>query len=432
MVWVVDRSHSHSPSLWLPWKTSGPCSHQSISGSHSIWVTSCVLKIGVRIWTPLSSWLMYLSWPSRLMASFFDPRICCWVTHVDSKVNWIVAWPHDTKDWMKQLQILGKVKRAPKMHTWLIYATYLWICLLWVMKEIFLLESASLRSEPPDEMASQCCRHQGTFKLNRREVIGRPETHGFSGHPHSSPNHQGTLVSSLSAFFKKQRLMQIFEIWSDLFVNQFKLPLIYPFWKSTDFSMQSRTSTQVSQSPRSQVSRHGCEGQLSQFWASSARAFAKQKKAVFRFNDKHGRPWKNMFEKGCFQTFLGHKNDPWRQENGGVFFLPSQVMAMGLVRSWSPVRYCLTVGDITGVHSKQLCNSHFSFFLTAAPALCHASPSLGMYPIVQDGTNDIWFLKSKDSSYLTPGVSSDSLLQCWFWFAGDRMQISIPHLGKNM
>lgn len=150
------------------------------------------------------------------------------------------------------------------------------------------------------------------------------------------------------------------------------------------------------------------------------------------FNEKHGRPWKNMFEKGCFQTFLGHKNDPWRQENGGVFFLPSQVMAMGLVRSWSPVRYCLTVGDITGVHSKQLCNSHFAFFLTAAPALCHASPSLGMYPIVQDGTNDIWFLKSKDSSYLTPGVSSDSLLQCWFWFAGDRMQISIPHLGKSM
>ena len=42
-----------------------------------------------------------------------------------------------------------------------------------------------------------------------------------------------------------------------------------------------------------------------------------------------------------------------------VYFLPSQVMAMGLVRSRSPVRYCLTVGDITGVHSKQLCNSHF-------------------------------------------------------------------------
>ena len=38
------------------------------------------------------------------------------------------------------------------------------------------------------------------------------------------------------------------------------------------------------------------------------------------FKRKHGRPWKNMFEKGCFQTFLGRKNDPWRQENGGVFF----------------------------------------------------------------------------------------------------------------
>lgn len=370
MVWVVDRSHSHSPSLWLPWKTSGPCSHQSISGSHSIWVTFCVLKIGIRIWTPLSSWLMYLSWPSRLMASFFDPRICCRVTHVDSKVNWIVAWPHDTKDWMKQLQILGKVKRAPKMHTWLIYATYLWICLLWVMKEIFLLESASLRSEPPDEMASQCCRHQGTFKLNRREVIGRPEAHGFSGHPHSSPNHQGTLVSSLSAFFKKQRLMQIFEIWSDLFVNQFKLPLIYPFWKSQIFRCSPGPGPRFPNPQGHRFHDMVAKGNSASF-EQALQELSQSKKRPFSvfFNEKHGRPWKNMFEKGCFQTFLGHKNDPWRQENGGVFFCPHKSWLWG----WFAADLQWGIASLLGISLEFIQNSSailILHFFWRQPLLC--------------------------------------------------------------
>ena len=69
-------------------------------------------------------------------------------------------------------------------------------------------------------------------------------------------------------------------------------------------------------------------------------------------------------------------------------------MAMGLVPSRAPVRYCLAVGDITGVHSKTALQfSIFHCFLTAAPALCHPSPILGRYKIVQDGTND-------DSSHL--------------------------------
>ena len=83
--------------------------------------------------------------------------------------------------------------------------------------------------------------------------------------------------------------------------------------------------------------------------------------------------------------------------NKAVYFkknLPSQVMAMGLVPSRAPVRYCLAVGDITGVHSKTALQfSIFHCFLTAAPALCHPSPILGRYKIVQDGTND-------DSSHL--------------------------------
>ena len=284
MVWVVDRSHSHSPSLWLPWKTSGPCSHQSISGSHSIWVTSCVLKIGVRIWTPLSSWLMYLSWPSRLMASFFDPRICCWVTHVDSKVNWIVAWPHDTKDWMKQLQILGKVKRAPKMHTMIN------ICYI------------SLDLSAMGHEGKFSCWNRRAFAVNllmkwlpnavaTKELLNSTDEKSLVGQKPMGSQDTLTAAQTTRALWSRRflpfsrsrdscRYLKFEVICLSINLNFHWFTL---FGNQQIFRCSPGPVPRFPNPPRSQVSRHGCEGQLSQFWASSARAFAKQKKAVFRF-----------------------------------------------------------------------------------------------------------------------------------------------------
>lgn len=87
------------------------------------------------------------------------------------------------------------------------------------------------------------------------------------------------------------------------------------------------------------------------------------------FNEKHGRPWKNMFEKGCFQTFLGHKNDPWRQENGGVFFCPHKSWLWG----WFAADLQWGIASLLGISLEFIQNSSailILHFFWRQPLLC--------------------------------------------------------------
>ena len=139
------------------------------------------------------------------------------------------------------------------------------------------------------------------------------------------------------------------------------LPLIYPFCLNDSSKMQQfRTDSLFPQGHKfhdmiakgNSASFEQAVQELSQSKKRPAVFFEKTKQkpeAVFYMFPE---AFSNAFRGGVLTVEDGKK---------AVYFLPSQVMAMGLVPSRAPVRYCLAVRDITGVHSKTALQ--FSFFI---------------------------------------------------------------------